>query len=241
MDLKAGEPFWLLKNGRPAVYPPLTSHLKCDVVVVGGGITGALVCHQLVAEGIDTVLIDRRRIGTGSTGASTSLLQYELDTPLCELRTQIGEPHAVACYKLCRDAIDKIEKLTSEIGDTCGFERKKSVYLADSAREKPLFRSEYELRRKHGLRLDYLDRGDIENLFSFSRPAGFLSYDAGQIDAYRMALSLVQWNALRGLRVFDQTELKRYERSRSGFTIHLVGGWRIGARRLVFEFSLVED
>jgi len=41
MDLVSGTPFWTLKNGLLHAYPSLQSHLKCDVVIIGGGITGA--------------------------------------------------------------------------------------------------------------------------------------------------------------------------------------------------------
>ena len=49
--------------------------------VIGGGITGALIAYHLTEAGCDTVVLDRRDIGGGSTSASTSLLQYEVDTP----------------------------------------------------------------------------------------------------------------------------------------------------------------
>lgn len=44
----------------------------------------------MVKEGIDCIVIDGRRIGLGSTCASTSLLKYEIDTPLVALQKKIG-------------------------------------------------------------------------------------------------------------------------------------------------------
>ena len=95
MDLRSGHPFWLLKNGILANYPALEHDETCDVAIIGGGITGALVAHRLVQEGVNTVLLDKRDIGTGSTAASTSLLQYEIDTELAELISRVGEANAV--------------------------------------------------------------------------------------------------------------------------------------------------
>ena len=43
MDLKSGYPFWAIRNGLMHAYPPLARALRCDVLVVGGGITGALI------------------------------------------------------------------------------------------------------------------------------------------------------------------------------------------------------
>ena len=82
MDLRSGHAFWLIRNGLLNAFPAAEKDLRCDVVVVGGGITGALVAYHLAEAGINTVVLDRRDIGWGSTSASTALLQYEIDTPL---------------------------------------------------------------------------------------------------------------------------------------------------------------
>ena len=76
MDLKSDLPFWTVRNGLLTVYPPLTDDVRCDALVIGGGITGAILADSLVQAGVDTVVVDRRDIGHGSTSASTALLQY---------------------------------------------------------------------------------------------------------------------------------------------------------------------
>ena len=85
MDLRSGYPFWLVQSGLVNTYPSLAADIRCEVAVIGGGITGALVAYHLVQAGIDTVVVDKRDIGWGSTSASTGLLQYEIDTPLHQL------------------------------------------------------------------------------------------------------------------------------------------------------------
>ena len=78
MDLVSPQPFWPLRNGLLGVYPPLKRDITCDVVVLGGGISGAFVAETLAREGLDVVVLDKREIGGGSTSASTALLQYEI-------------------------------------------------------------------------------------------------------------------------------------------------------------------
>ena len=82
MDLKSNEPFWLVKNGIISSYPSLKNDESCDVLIIGGGITGSLIAHQMVKDGHKTILIDKREIANGSTSATTSMLQYEIDVPL---------------------------------------------------------------------------------------------------------------------------------------------------------------
>ena len=82
MKLKSNEPFWLVKNGILNSYPSLRNDISVDVLIVGGGITGSLIAHQCIKDGHKTALIDRREIANGSTSATTSMLQYEIDVKL---------------------------------------------------------------------------------------------------------------------------------------------------------------
>ncbi len=76
MNLISSHPFWSVNNGLPVDYPSLQRDVSCEAVVIGGGITGALVAVHLAEAGLKTLLIAKRHIGTGSTSASTALLQY---------------------------------------------------------------------------------------------------------------------------------------------------------------------
>jgi hypothetical protein len=51
MNLTSSHPFWSVNNGLPANYPSLQRDASCDAVVIGGGITGALVAVHLVEAG----------------------------------------------------------------------------------------------------------------------------------------------------------------------------------------------
>jgi glycine/D-amino acid oxidase-like deaminating enzyme len=143
MDLKSGYPFWPIQSGLIRAYPALDHDVTCEVVVLGGGITGALVAWHLVEVGVDTLVLDKRDIGWGSTSATTALLQYEIDTPLCELSAMRGEAYAARVYLACRDAIDKIDAVRRTLDDTCGFARRKSLYYASKRDDVQVLRREF--------------------------------------------------------------------------------------------------
>src|SRR6476620_746904 len=105
MDLRSHYPYGLLKNGIMRAYPSLSKNMSADVIVIGAGITGALVSWHLSTKGVRSIVLDKRHVGMGSTAASTSLLQYEIDTPLHELQKKVGSKNANKSYLLCRQAI----------------------------------------------------------------------------------------------------------------------------------------
>jgi len=234
MDLKSGYPFWPVNDGLIATYPRLTSDIRCDVAILGGGITGALVAHHLVEAGIDTVVIDRRDIGWGSTAASTALLQYEIDASLIDLAERYGQEVASRAYLACLEAIPKLEALAHSCSMDTGFERKKSLYLATKKRQRKELREELDARRAIGIRVDWLDEQDIAERFSFRRPAGLLSADAAQVDAYAFAHGLIADAVKRGLRVFDRSAIIGVDARDAGVTLTSVEQWCIEAKHVGF-------
>jgi glycine/D-amino acid oxidase-like deaminating enzyme len=165
MDLRSGETIWRLIHGPPEIYAPLQNDAECDVVIIGGGITGALIGYELTKSGLSCIVIDKAEIGGGSTSASTALLSYELDTPLCELAKQIGDEDAAACYRACLDSIEKIHDVVREAGAPCDFTRRQSVYLAESEKDVSELECEVAARRKHGMNVELLRRPKSKSCF----------------------------------------------------------------------------
>ncbi len=233
MNLTSSHPFWSVNNGLPTNYPSLRRDVSCDAVVIGGGITGALVAVHLAEAGVKTLVLDKRDIGTGSTSASTALLQYEIDVPLRELIKKAGPAAATRSYELCRQAIGKLERLTARLRIDCGFEQKPSLFLARHQREIPELREEFQLRRKLGIDLQFLDAAAVRKRFPFSRPAALFSMDGGQIDPHRLTHGLLAAGRRAGLEVCDRTEMTRLEQTRRGVRVTTQHGWTITARRAV--------
>lgn len=235
MDLKSNEPFWLLKNGLIQSYPSLKSDEECEVLIIGGGITGSLIAHQMIKDGYKTILIDKRELCNGSTSATTSMLQYEIDIPLYELIEQIGEKGAVESYKACSDAIDRIEKLTKEIKSDAGFKRKESLYFASKKKDTDWLKKEFEARKNAGFKVKWLEAGEIVKRFSFENThGGILSKQGASIDAFKFAHELFEVNTRKGLKIYDKTEMIRVEYHK-GFNMATVdSGFKIKAKKIIY-------
>lgn len=49
-------------------FPTLDADLECDVVVIGGGLLGASTALHLAEQGVDTILLEKNRIGGAASG-----------------------------------------------------------------------------------------------------------------------------------------------------------------------------
>ncbi len=234
MRLRTFESFWLLKNGLLNSYPSLRNNEKSSIVVVGGGITGALVSHALVENGYEVLLIDKRDIAWGSTSATTSMIQYELDVPLYQLIDTIGEDAAAKCYNAGVDAIQKLDKLVNENNIECGFEKKQSLYFAHNNKAKKNLLKEFELRKKHGLEVQWLNAEDIMAKYGLITYGGILSAIGASADVYQLAHKLIKFNSQRGMKVFDQTPIEKFELNTDNPFIVTSNGYTIKCDKVIF-------
>lgn len=233
MDLSSPHPFWPLKNGLLGVYPTLKKDIRCEVAVIGAGITGALVADHLVRAGFNVVILDKREVAMGSTSASTALLQYEIDTHLVDLKKIVGEADAEAAYRVCLEAIGKIEHLVKDLGHDCGFRRKKSVYLASQAADVEALQAEFFARRQAGIDVELLSETEIASMFPFSRPAALLSHQAAEVDAFQLTHRLLHRCKSGGARIFDRTAVLHQE-SKGDEVILTTPRGKVQARTVVF-------
>ncbi len=170
-ELHDGTPFWPRRNGIIAVHPPPSADLRCDVAVVGAGITGGLIALELTRKGLDVVVLDRRDVAGGSTSVSTSMLQYEMDELLIDLTDTPGWEAASMAYRACNRGIDLVERATQAVGDNCGFRRSPSVFMAVTRLDLPTLRRELDARAAAGFAVRWLDDdqlGDRWGLVGYS-------------------------------------------------------------------------
>ncbi|MGZ8558305.1 MAG: NAD(P)/FAD-dependent oxidoreductase [Chitinophagaceae bacterium] len=234
MRLRTFESFWLLKNGLLYSYPSLQENIETEIVVIGGGISGALTSHALMEKGYKVLLLDKRDIGQGSTSATTSMLQYEIDVPLYELAEMIGEEGAVACYRAGIEAIKKLESLVSKNNIDCGFEKKQSLYLAHSKKSvKDLYR-EFEIRDKHQLGVKWLSDKEVQEQYKIKSFGAILSESGGSVDAYKLTHELIHLNVKRGMQVYDQTEIEKFDLNSASPMLYIKGGCIVTCKKVIF-------
>ncbi len=233
MDLTSDHPFWFVRNGLIRSYPPLSGDLTCDVAVVGAGITGSMIAHRLSRMGMDVVVLDRRDVCTGSTSASTALLQYEIDVSLVEMAKIIGQENASRAYRISHRSIDDLTSLVEELKTDCGFGRRTSIYLASGRRAAKEIADEARARRAIGLDVEYHDHKSLDSTFGLPGVAALSSEQAACCDAYRLAHALLKSAQVQGARIYDRTDVTNFRFPEKGVELATDRGHAVTARRMV--------
>lgn len=73
MDIRSNEPFWLIKNALTLSYPSLKESTSTEVLIIGAGITGALMAYKPIGERKKVIMVDSLDICNAAAAASTSI------------------------------------------------------------------------------------------------------------------------------------------------------------------------
>lgn len=235
MKLHTNETYWSIKHGLIKTFPSLKKNIKTDIVIVGAGISGALIADKLCKEGHEVIILDKKHPGFGSTSASTALLQYEIDTPLKKLIQLRGEKNAVQAYKLCVDSIDGILSICKEHKNVC-VDKKPSFQYSSFKNHIIELEKEYLLRKMHQISTpEILYTNDIKKLFSLKKECGILSPDAAVIDPFKLTYSILEKLEMNyNLKIYNNTEITEVFENKNHVLLFTNSNQKITAKKVIF-------
>ena len=201
-----GSPIFININKDKVQYPYLTKDIDTDVCIIGGGITGAITSYYFSRENINCVLLEKRRIAHLSTSITTSLLQYELDDNLSDLKEYTNLEDVIRSYNLGLIALDEIDKFIKEYGNNCNYKKRDTLLYTAKKDEINAMKIEYDYRKNNNFDVEYIN--EENNKFSFDLKAGILSKNGGaEIDPYKFTHEMLKVSQNNGLRVYENTEV----------------------------------
>ncbi len=100
---------WFEDGGRE--FPSLREDIKCDVLIIGGGIAGVLCAYMMRQSGIDCTLIEQGRILHSVTRNTTAKITLQHGYIYHDIIRRYGRERAEMYYKAQLEAIDSYRAL----------------------------------------------------------------------------------------------------------------------------------
>lgn len=223
-----------MKNPLYDYYNPLEKDYITDVAIIGSGITGSLVAHELCEAGIKCCIIDKRTPSTGSSAASTALLQYEIDEPLYKMAKSVGEENALIAYQSCLKAITDVENVFKKVGSNPGFTRVPSIFYASDKEGKKIIEKEYEIRKKHSLPVILLTEKEVKKTYGFKAPCALMNDESAQIDAYLASVTLQNYHMKKQqLQFYTHTTVQKCDKKKDGYEIVIENGYKVKCKYVI--------
>lgn len=233
LDLRTGVPVWEAYRAPRIPTQKLTRDVTCDVLVVGLGISGAMLVEALSAQGLEVIGVDRRGSMLGSTPATTALVQFEIDQPLSGLSRKIGKPGAEQAWRRSRLAVTNLRGRISELGIACDMTGTQSLYLAGNALDPGALRLEAEARSNAGIRASYLTPAVLKEKFGIDRKGAILSHDNLALDPRKLTAGFLSKSLDRKARFYAPVEVAGLTTVPTGVRAEAKDGPVISARQVV--------
>jgi glycine/D-amino acid oxidase-like deaminating enzyme len=236
-DLRGGYPPWRQRARAPG-RPVLAANMRCDVLVVGGGITGSFMAEHLSALGRQVCVLDREQPGLGSTAASTAMLLWEIDASLTKLTQLYSFERATELYRHSLRAVSGLKKLVESADLPCGFRPRSSLYLAEAGADPRELLAEHLLRERAGLPGSHLDHRRLLSEFALTREAALLSPGSAEVDPVLLSQALLARAGRQGASLLAG-EAVSYEAAAGGVLVGLDNGCAIEAGKVVLATGYV--
>jgi glycine/D-amino acid oxidase-like deaminating enzyme len=233
-DLRTGRSIWEDRRLPALAAVPLTRDTRTDVLVIGAGISGAMVADLLSDSGCRVMVVDRRRPFTGSTTASTALVQYDIDMPLTHLGRRVGEERARRLWRRSKLALDALKARARHLGIDADCVARDSLYLEGNVLGRRALKDEAAARQRAGFEVTLLDAAAVERRFGIAGRSGVLSYDQLSADPRRLAHGFLAAAVGRGARVCSPVEIANVRAARGGVRAWTSDGRVVSAGHLVF-------
>ena len=232
-DLRTGQTLWESLPAPRVGHQRLTGNIDTDVLIIGAGITGAMVADRLAEAGFKIVIVDKRGPAKGASTASTALVQHEIDTPLIQLSRKIGKRKAVRAWQRSRLAVDAISARLGELGIS-DVTRRDSLYLAGNILDRDELRQEHAARRAAGLASRYWDRKGVRQRFGIVRSAALQSYDSLVVNPREVTLALLKAACAGKATIQSPAEIVDIQATNPTVIATAKNGRRIRCRHLIF-------
>jgi glycine/D-amino acid oxidase-like deaminating enzyme len=99
-----------LQNNKKWNFPSLEKEISCDILIIGGGLTGVCSAYNIKNSGKEIILIEQNKMGFGVSGHTTGKITYLQEDILEKIKKKYDEETA---YKY----LDSQKKYMSFIKD----------------------------------------------------------------------------------------------------------------------------
>lgn len=233
-DLRTGIPFWVKTPHSTIAADIKLTRDRFDVIVVGAGISGALVAEALTRNRLSVLILDRRPPVRGSTPASTAMIQHEIDVPLTRLRRKIGADRADPAWLRSVKAVDDLVALARKLKIDCQMRRKPALYLAGDQMGARALANEATARHEIGIEARYLKRAELLETYGIDRPAAILSQASASANPAQLTAGLLATVLSRNARIVSPIEITDMAEMPGGIALATSKGEVLVADHAVF-------
>lgn len=190
---------WLKKNKIKNIYPYLSDNMECDVVIVGGGISGAITAYFLAKDGFKIAIIEKNLIGYQTTGVSSACVTDFIDELYIKSTANKEKNMERKLLDLKRKANSLLDEIAVDIQKNEYLKKTDYTILNTRMFQRSMLKNEINIRNDIGEKVDINENNTGINIKQGAR----------MLDSYDFASRIFEYiSRFPNVHIFENTELK---------------------------------
>ncbi|MCF7802085.1 MAG: FAD-binding oxidoreductase [Candidatus Marinimicrobia bacterium] len=187
-------------------FPELDRNLTCDVIIIGGGITGTAAAYWMRQAGARVVLLEEELVASGASGRNGGFLLTGTVEHYARAVALIGGEKTRRLFDFTVENIRLMKDFIREHEIGCDLDESGSLHAAISTEENVELRESATLMQTDGFQVEYRDEADIAALTQSDLYKGglFTPEDAG-VHPARMVSGIAKEAVAAGAQIFENT------------------------------------
>ena len=227
--------FWLNKNKITNVYPYLSKNMECDVIIVGGGICGAITSYFLAKDGFKVAVIEKNIIGYKNTSLSSACITDFVDDLYIKNSKDTKDNIRRKIFDMKKRANALLDEILVDIQKQEYLKKTDYTILNNKMFQKGLFRSEANIREELGEKAEVLEDIDYINAHCAVNVKG----GSRMIDAYDFTSKIFEYiSSFPNVYIFENTKLKNINANYDYVEITTQNDFKIKASSLILTTGI---
>ncbi|OLP43010.1 NAD(P)/FAD-dependent oxidoreductase [Rhizobium oryziradicis] len=212
---------------------------QCDVVVVGGGLTGSSAALTLAKKGASVVQLEASTIGSAASGRNGGMCNNGFAQNYADLSARLGRDKANALYKAFDAGVSLVENIVKEEDIDCSFARYGKLKIAAKPEHYDvLARTQELLAANVDPETRMISRQDLRNEVGTDRYYGGLLFSkSAGMHVGRFVRGLATAAAKRGAQIYEQSPVMGIRRVQGGHQVQTPTG-TIVARQVLLATGI---
>ncbi len=233
---------WEETASPPPLADTLTGSLDCDVVIVGGGITGLSTALHLAERGMAPCVLEAHELAWGASGRNGGQVIPGIKHDPGEILKRYGHELGEPLLEMVAGGADTVFDVIARYGIPCDAVRKGWVQPAHSSRALAVVQDRGRQWIERGAPAELLDRDGVAALLGTDHYlGGWIDRRAGSIQPLSYTRGLVKAAASLGATLFERSPVVSLERCGQFWVARTRNGATVKARHALIATNAYTD